>query len=1748
MSKRQTNQTIWNRLRRGLAALLSLALLVGLLPAAVAPAQAHWADSYVNTLVDWGVMRGDINGNMAPQRNITRAEFVAMMNRAYGYTRTAGHPFTDVSVRDWFSDDIDIAYNMGYFKGTSATTASPNDTLTREQAAVLLSRNMMLQPTVGETLGFSDTRSLSDWSRGLVGAAAADGIISGYSDGSFQPKRNITRGEVAAMLVRAIGTPINTSGDHLLGDVYGNVTVNTSGVKLRDGTIAGNLYLTGGIDLGDVLLENVTVLGQIIVSGGGESNSSESSVVLRNVVADGMIVDSIGEQFVTIRAEGNTDIPTTTVRTNAYVDDSSLPGYGLSFIELDGEPGALLQLAGNVKEVVNRTPQSNLQVVQGSADKITVDEKATDSTVLVDGDARVDELDLDVGTTVTGEGDIKDLNVGAAGSTVEQLPDKIVIRPGIDADINGSEMNSSQAAESSADPRLEAGYPKVKNIAPTSADLVFKANKNGTIYWAVSAVTDGSVGEDDLIEPPVYGGKILYSGNISVTSSKEEYTTSLSGLTQDGSYYVSAIMVDGRGNRSPVKVTAFSTPDGTTPAFNTGYPVMTMITTQNAQVTVMTNKSCRLYYALLPGGSTPPTPAELKANAVRGNLGYGVRDAVKNVTQPINVNNTPLQELTNYTLYLWLTDYDGAKSSQVYALNFRTPDEQPPVILDREQTNADANSIELTFSLNETATLFWTIIPEGEDYEMAFEGANEENYKPGEGEVFEGAEDDAELKSLLRKLQIKIESGGGSIVKNGRKQVSAAYTATQVTMNETRPLDAGTSSYTMYLVAKDAAGNYSKVEKVNVKTRDTIHPTVKQEFTSLNNLNQPMANTDIRLVFSEGVRPGTSDKTYLELYQMVEEAVNAGDPKAEATARTALGKALHNDYIKLYYGKAGVNQNETPYCDGCTYDEATDKIVYDNADGWVINYCNAVVKMESGQMVVTFPTTTGTDNALRLVSGTTHHFYLKDIRDNADEANLLDPNPTELEEFTVSFAEVELSVVSHRPSVITPQAVNRPVVRDDDGNITSTGGTLFEYEVNADGTGTYKPGSLAQNNDNENQRIDRAFRVHPMFQPDSVDQTMCYDILIWADTNMDITLYSRPYGSSDPWEKEGTAQFRGTVDGNSQRRFVYRSLTDIREGMRQPGYLHELEDREYAIHVDRLNQLGDYSNQYDSWSDTINLRVSVVAGPDTTLQELQVGVNNEARYNEVLAKGLWSIGTPDPFNTDMTFTDRAAPKITQIRVTPSDTSPVISITMDHPGQVNYIIFPLSDLMYKKTDASAPEKVLSGTPVTSVIDRISSYFISEEVVVKGENTTPPLPVTKMQEINSSIGGKGTALTTPSSDRVVDGVFSETSGVIKGTTAFVGRGSAARIDLTGLVQPNTIYYVCVVPQGSTPQSFATEATGYYFTTDMAERPILKLESTGSTNVTAIVDRTSTVQSKLLIMSGLTKHLLMDPFYKHVDTALHTDFAGSAYDKTTYTVLQALFDDFTGVNPGPNGYPSVFDQYADDDTKRAVRQLISGGGVGELVKANWGPSEISVRGGATTGSAGMTYASTNLRENVDYVCLGMASIPDAQGNSPDASYAFRANFPIQLMNDQAPKILSVGTDLSYDSATNKVTGEIVIVFDRELYREPSGYPRLPVTQSSANAMNGTTVNNGGTHYGLGGALNTGSGVTIQNDTAVGNTNSIYLTVNKAGTSDITITFPNVLCNRWGTPITAGTVTVSYDKDNDTFSYRISPAGLRA
>ncbi|MBQ2697972.1 MAG: S-layer homology domain-containing protein, partial [Clostridia bacterium] len=574
--------------RRLLALLLAAVTLLGMMPALpVAAAETEvtrelrevrpgesWTMPYIEILVDWGIMRGDIEGNYDPEREISRAEYVTLLNRAFGYNDVSDNPFSDVHNDDWFYDDVCTAYNIGYLKGTSPTEASPHASLTREQGAVALGRNLMLEQTTGEVLNFVDSRDLGEWSRPLIRAVSDRGIISGYPDGTFQPFKRVTRGEVACMLVKAIGTPINQPGDYELGTVHGNLTVASSDVLLKNTTVTGDLYLTGGLGLGNVELRNVNVLGRIVASGAGESEKGDNSIVLTAVSADELLIDSIANQFVTLKADGSTEVDTTKVRTNAYIEDLTADGLGLAEIRVDGENGTALTLAGNVKNVTNYTPGSLIQVARGAAASVSVDEKATGANLQIDAGAVLKNANLDVSTTVSGAGDLAHVNINAADTTVTMLPDTVTIRPGLTASVGGREMDTMLAAESSDEPRLLAGFPKVQNIATSTAEAIFSSNKNGTIYWATSALADGSVDEADLINPPKNAGYILQSGSIKADVSKNEYMAKLSKLTNDGSYYLSAIAVDERGRRSPVKVTAFQTPDDTKPDFLTDYPAL----------------------------------------------------------------------------------------------------------------------------------------------------------------------------------------------------------------------------------------------------------------------------------------------------------------------------------------------------------------------------------------------------------------------------------------------------------------------------------------------------------------------------------------------------------------------------------------------------------------------------------------------------------------------------------------------------------------------------------------------------------------------------------------------------------------------------------------------------------------------------------------------------------------------------------------------------------------------------------------------------------------------------------------------------------------------------------------------------------------------------------------------------------------------------------------------------------------------
>lgn len=109
-------------------------------------------------------------------------------------------PFTDVKESDWFYDAVVYAYINELFNGTSATTFSPNDTMTRAMLVTVLWR-MEGEPTMNSTEPFNDVVA-GNWYTNAVVWANGSGIVNGTSATTFDPDGSVTREQIAAILYR----------------------------------------------------------------------------------------------------------------------------------------------------------------------------------------------------------------------------------------------------------------------------------------------------------------------------------------------------------------------------------------------------------------------------------------------------------------------------------------------------------------------------------------------------------------------------------------------------------------------------------------------------------------------------------------------------------------------------------------------------------------------------------------------------------------------------------------------------------------------------------------------------------------------------------------------------------------------------------------------------------------------------------------------------------------------------------------------------------------------------------------------------------------------------------------------------------------------------------------------------------------------------------------------------------------------------------------------------------------------------------------------------------------------------------------------------------------------------------------------------------------------------------------------------------------------------------------------------------
>jgi predicted amidohydrolase YtcJ len=110
-------------------------------------------------------------------------------------------PFDDVKESDWFCDDVAYAYENRLFNGTSATTFGPDVPMTRGMLVTVLYR-LHGEPSTGEAPNpFGDVSGGAYYTDAVVWAAL-NGIVNGYGSGLFGPDDNVTREQMAAILTR----------------------------------------------------------------------------------------------------------------------------------------------------------------------------------------------------------------------------------------------------------------------------------------------------------------------------------------------------------------------------------------------------------------------------------------------------------------------------------------------------------------------------------------------------------------------------------------------------------------------------------------------------------------------------------------------------------------------------------------------------------------------------------------------------------------------------------------------------------------------------------------------------------------------------------------------------------------------------------------------------------------------------------------------------------------------------------------------------------------------------------------------------------------------------------------------------------------------------------------------------------------------------------------------------------------------------------------------------------------------------------------------------------------------------------------------------------------------------------------------------------------------------------------------------------------------------------------------------------
>ncbi len=343
--------------------------------------KGNWAYKYIAALENLGVVDG-FGDHFKPNETITRAQMSKMITLAFNLKReNTTSPFTDVKASNWYSEYVLPLVNYKITKGTTPTTFSPNNELTRGQMALFIYRSEnAVQGTTSSIISIENNKlvttsgsyaystEMAKWLTKENEAALKDATITFTSD-----KGTIT--EISSITLNANGVSSSDKSGHVIfngnqAQINSDIIVNGDYVTVKNATINGDLIIGGAVQ-NAFYSDSLTIKGKTIINNETSNLFKVAQSLTPSVIFNNTVMGEVQVTKTNIKLQhlGSTTIGTMTINTNATLTSDAnvkIPKLfiqeGASNVVIDSNVGSLEIRSKNELKVSGKGNFENILV------------------------------------------------------------------------------------------------------------------------------------------------------------------------------------------------------------------------------------------------------------------------------------------------------------------------------------------------------------------------------------------------------------------------------------------------------------------------------------------------------------------------------------------------------------------------------------------------------------------------------------------------------------------------------------------------------------------------------------------------------------------------------------------------------------------------------------------------------------------------------------------------------------------------------------------------------------------------------------------------------------------------------------------------------------------------------------------------------------------------------------------------------------------------------------------------------------------------------------------------------------------------------------------------------------------------------------------------------------------------------------------------------------------------------------------